>query len=158
MTRLGATFRHGTFLSFLFTFLMKQCAAKTIDKTNSKSFLNCSYIDPKSYGTPSTGTYAKNVWRRAKLEHLKLVSLKGFMDQNEEMSLIRLIKELVSVNSLFMSVIDQNRFGEFGRNSFLISSNQRVLSASKQRNMGQMEETLSLSWMMQNKHGLNILT
>lgn len=30
------------------------------------------------------------------------------MDQNEEISLIRLIKELVSVNPLFMSTIDQN--------------------------------------------------
>ncbi|CAK9308779.1 unnamed protein product [Citrullus colocynthis] len=105
------------FFRFSFTFLMKQSAAKTIDKTNSKSFLNCSYIDVK-VSTPyrlilkamahRARTYAKNVWRRAKLEHLKLVSLKGFMDQNEEMSLIRLIKELVSVNSLFMSVIDQN--------------------------------------------------
>lgn len=65
-------------------------------------------IDPKSYGTPSKETYSKNVGWRAKLEHLKLVSLKGFMDQNEEISLIRRIKELVSLDPLFMSTIDQN--------------------------------------------------
>ena len=50
-----------------------------------------------------------NVRRKTKLEHLQLVSLKGFVDQNEEMELIRLIKELVAVNPVFMSVIDKNK-------------------------------------------------
>ncbi|KGN51270.1 F-box protein At2g39490 [Cucumis sativus] len=66
-------------------------------------------IDPKGYGTPSKETYMNNVRRKTKLEHLQLVSLKGFVDQNEEMELIRLIKELVAVNPVFMSVIDKNK-------------------------------------------------
>ncbi|KAG6578720.1 F-box protein, partial [Cucurbita argyrosperma subsp. sororia] len=78
-------------------------------------------IDPKSYSTPSKPMYSKNVWRRAKSEHLKLVSLKGFTDENEEMSLIKVIKEVVCVSPVFISAIDHStkaeKHGSNGGNS-----------------------------------------
>lgn len=65
-------------------------------------------IDPKSYREPSTITYSKQATRHTELGHLKVVKMEGFLNQEDEITLVKHIRELVRVEPLVIAASDEN--------------------------------------------------
>lgn len=65
-------------------------------------------IDPKSYREPSTNTCSKKATRHTELGHLKVVKMEGFLNQEDEITLVKHIRELVRVEPLVIAASDEN--------------------------------------------------
>lgn len=66
-------------------------------------------IDPKSYCKPTTNnTFSKKATKHTELGHLKVVKLEGFVNQEDEFNLLKRIRELVTVEPLIISALDEN--------------------------------------------------
>lgn len=67
-------------------------------------------IDEKSYCIPIMATCTKEVDRHTKLGHVKVVKLDGFTKQEDEISLLKHIRELVKVDPLTITSSNENCF------------------------------------------------
>ncbi|KAF4351254.1 hypothetical protein G4B88_025746 [Cannabis sativa] len=59
-------------------------------------------VDPQSYLVPRMSTVSKKCTRHTELGHLKVVKLEGFKKQEDEITLIKKIKELLTVEPLII--------------------------------------------------------
>ncbi|GMN57282.1 hypothetical protein TIFTF001_026383 [Ficus carica] len=66
------------------------------------------FIDPKSYREPSTITYSKKATRHTELGHIKVVKMEGFLNQEDEITLVNHIRELVRVEPLVIAASDES--------------------------------------------------
>ncbi|XP_022764548.1 F-box protein At2g39490-like [Durio zibethinus] len=77
-------------------------------------------IDHNSYVMPSAATCSKQVGRYKKLQHLKLVKLEGFANQDDEISFAERLQDVVAVEPLILTTADGMCF----RNLTKISSHE----------------------------------
>ncbi|XP_030932488.1 F-box protein At2g39490 [Quercus lobata] len=63
-------------------------------------------VDTKSYSMPITTTYSKKVARHSKLEHLKVVKLVGFTNEEDELSLAEHLTKLAVKEPLIIATAD----------------------------------------------------
>ncbi|XP_062092729.1 F-box protein At2g39490-like [Humulus lupulus] len=65
-------------------------------------------VDPQSYFMPRLSTISKKSTRHTELGHLKVVKLEGFKKQEDEITLIKKIKEQVTVEPLIIAASEEN--------------------------------------------------
>lgn len=76
------------------------------------SFVTYMQVDPQSYQTPRMTTMFKKSTRCTELGKLKMVKLEGFKNQEDEITLLKHIKELVTVEPLFIASSEES-WGKF---------------------------------------------
>lgn len=65
-------------------------------------------VDPQSYQMPKNSTFLKKSTRHTELGQLKVVKLEGFMNIKDEITLVKHIKELVTVQPLVIAASEEN--------------------------------------------------